>query len=161
MSSSGFGVRRPVKEAILRVAEAKPRDSGRKRVRIDIDIMKELGVEPGDVVEIEGKKKTVAVVMPAYPEDMGLDIIRMDGILRRNADVNIGEKVIVRKTSVRTATKVKLAPVSYTMTVDEGFKRYVKKKLQGVPITEGDIVVVPVIGQAVQLQVSMRGLRAR
>ena len=153
LPSLGSGSRKPVKEVILRVAEAKPRDSGRKRVRVDVDVMKELGVEPGDVVEIEGKKKTVAIVMPAYPEDMGLDIIRMDGILRRNADVNIGEKVIVRKTIVRTATKVRLAPVSYTMTVDEGFKRYVKKKLQGLPIAEGDVVVVPVIGQAVQLQV--------
>ncbi len=141
-----------VSEVPLRVAEAKPRDSGKKRVRIDPDVMKQLGVEPGDVVEIEGKKKTVATVWPALPEDSGLDVIRMDGLLRRNANVNVGDRVVVRKANVKQAVKVKLAPTMY-MSVDEGFKKYVKKRLIGTPIMEGDIVVVQVIGQGVQLQV--------
>ena len=141
------------KEIILRVSEARPRDTGKRRVRIDVDIMKQLNVEPGDIVEIEGKKKTVAVVWPALPEDQGLDIIRMDGILRKNADINIGDKVIVRKAIPKQATKVKLAPTVHSISVDEGFKKYVKKKLVGTPVIEGDVIVVPVIGQAVQLTV--------
>ncbi|MFP3144086.1 MAG: CDC48 family AAA ATPase [Caldisphaera sp.] len=141
------------KEIILRVSEARPRDTGKRRVRIDVDIMKQLNVEPGDIVEIEGKKKTVAVVWPALPEDQGLDIIRMDGILRKNADINIGDKVIVRKAVPKQATKVKLAPTVHSISVDEGFKKYVKKKLVGTPVIEGDVIVVPVIGQAVQLTV--------
>ncbi len=150
--STSSGQRRH-REVSLRVAEARPRDTGRRRVRIDISVMKTLGLEAGDIVEIEGRKKTVAIAWPALPEDQGLDIIRMDGILRRNADVNIGEKVIVRKAQVKPATKIKLAPMTQSMSVDEGFKKYVKKKLIGTPIVEGDIVVVPVIGQAVQLNV--------
>ncbi len=141
------------KEIILRVSEARPRDTGKRRVRIDVDIMKQLNVEPGDIVEIEGKKKTVAVVWPSLPEDQGLDIIRMDGILRKNADINIGDKVIVRKAIPKQATKVKLAPTVHSISVDEGFKKYVKKKLVGTPVIEGDVIVVPVIGQAVQLTV--------
>ncbi|MEM4771099.1 MAG: CDC48 family AAA ATPase [Acidilobaceae archaeon] len=141
-----------VKEVSLRVAEAKPRDSGRKKVRIDVGIMKQLGLEPGDIVEIEGKKKTVAMAWPALPEDEGLDVIRMDGLIRKNANINIGDRVIVRKANVKPATKVKLAPLMY-MSIDEGFKKYVKKRLIGTPIVEGDIVVVQVIGQGVQLQV--------
>jgi transitional endoplasmic reticulum ATPase len=141
------------KEIILRVSEARPRDTGKRRVRIDVDIMKQLNVEPGDIVEIEGKKKTVAVVWPALPEDQGLDIIRMDGILRKNADINIGDKVIIRKAVPKQATKVKLAPTVHSISVDEGFKKYVKKKLVGTPVIEGDVIVVPVIGQAVQLTV--------
>jgi transitional endoplasmic reticulum ATPase len=141
-----------VKEVSLRVAEAKPKDSGRKRVRVDVEVMKQLGLEAGDVVEIEGKRKTVAMVWPALPEDAGLDVIRMDGLLRKNAGVNIGDRVIIRKAVVRPAIKVKLAPLVY-MSVDEGFKKYVKKRLVGMPVMEGDIVVVQVIGQGVQLQV--------
>jgi AAA family ATPase, CDC48 subfamily len=137
----------------LRVSEAKPRDAGKKRVRIDPDIMKELGVEAGDVVEIEGKRKTAAIVWPSLPEDLGLDIIRMDGTLRRNADVNIGDKVIVRKASPKPATKVRLAPTVHSMSIDESFKKYVKKKLVGLPVVENDIIPVPVLGQAVQLVV--------
>ncbi|MCE4612366.1 MAG: CDC48 family AAA ATPase [Desulfurococcales archaeon] len=142
-------------EAVLRVTEARPRDSGKRRVRIDVSVMKMLNLEPGDVVEIIGKKKTVAIVWPALPEDQGLDIIRMDGILRKNAEVNIGDKVIVRKANVKPAAKIRLAPTAHSISVDEGFRRYVKKKLIGTPVIEGDIVVVPVIGQAVQLQVTL------
>jgi transitional endoplasmic reticulum ATPase len=141
-----------VKEVSLRVAEAKPKDSGRKRVRVDIEVMKQLGLEAGDVVEIEGKRKTVAMVWPALPEDTGLDVIRMDGLLRKNAGVNIGDRVVIRKVTVKPAIKVKLAPLVY-MSVDEGFKKYVKKRLVGMPVMEGDIVVIQVIGQGVQLQV--------
>ncbi len=141
-----------VKEVSLRVAEAKPKDSGRKRVRVDVEVMKQLGLDAGDVVEIEGKRKTVAMVWPALPEDAGLDVIRMDGLLRKNAGVNIGDRVVIRKAVVKSATKVKLAPLVY-MSVDEGFKKYVKKRLVGMPVMEGDIVVVQVIGQGVQLQV--------
>jgi transitional endoplasmic reticulum ATPase len=142
-----------VEEVVLRVAEARPRDSGKRRARIDVSVMKILGVEPGDVIEIEGKKKTVAIAWPALPEDHGLDIIRMDGILRKNADVNIGDKVIVRKAKVKNATKVKLAPVAHSISIDESFKKYVKKKLLGLPLMEGDVVEIPVIGQAVHLMV--------
>jgi AAA family ATPase, CDC48 subfamily len=137
----------------LRVSEAKPRDAGKKRVRIDPDVMKELGVEAGDVVEIEGKRKTAAIVWPSLPEDLGLDIIRMDGTLRRNADVNIGDKVIVRKANPKPATKVRLAPTVHSMSIDDSFKKYVKKKLVGLPVIENDIIPVPVLGQAVQLVV--------
>ncbi len=141
------------KEVVLRVSEAKPRDAGKKRVRIDPDVMKELGVEAGDVVEIEGKRKTAAIVWPSLPEDLGLDIIRMDGTLRRNADVNIGDKVIVRKANPKPATKVRLAPTVHSMSIDDSFKKYVKKKLVGLPVIENDIIPVPVLGQAVQLVV--------
>ena len=142
-----------VREVVLRVAEARPRDSGKRRARIDVSVMKMLGLEPGDVIEIEGKKKTVAIAWPALPEDQGLDIIRMDGILRRNADVNIGDKVIVRRATVKNATRVKLAPVAHSMSIDDAFRKYVKKKLVGMPLMEGDVVEIPVIGQAVHLMV--------
>ncbi|MCS7107346.1 MAG: CDC48 family AAA ATPase [Acidilobaceae archaeon] len=140
------------REVTLRVAEAKPKDSGKKRVRIDVDTMKYLGLESGDVVEIEGKKKTVATVWPALPEDTGLEVIRMDGLIRKNAGVNIGERVVVRKANTRPATRVKLAPTTYIGN-DESLKRHVKKRLVGTPVMEGDIVIVQVIGQAIQLQV--------
>ncbi|MCX8196289.1 MAG: CDC48 family AAA ATPase, partial [Acidilobaceae archaeon] len=140
------------REVTLRVAEAKPKDSGKKRVRIDLDIMKYLGVDSGDVVEIEGKKKTVAIVWPALPEDAGLDVIRMDGYLRKDASVNIGDRVVVRKSNPQYARRVILAPATQIGS-DESLKRHVKKRLIGTPVMEGDTLIVQVIGQALQLQV--------
>ena len=140
-----------VKEVVLRVEKAGQRDHGKRRVRIDITVMKKLGIEPGDIVEIEGKRKTVAIAWPALPEDHGRDIIRMDGILRKNANVNLGDRVVVRKARVRPAVKVKLAPTTHTISVDEGFRNYVKKKLRGMPLIEGDILIVPVLSQEIHL----------
>jgi transitional endoplasmic reticulum ATPase len=138
-----------VKELVLRVAESKQRDVGRGKVRIDTEAMKTLGISVGDVVEIEGKRKTAAIAWPAYAEDQGMDIIRMDGLIRKNANVGLGEKVIVRKADPKVATMVKLAPVSFTITVDPGFISFVKRRLIDTPLVEGDQVVIPVLGQAI------------
>ncbi|MEM2449409.1 MAG: CDC48 family AAA ATPase [Candidatus Methanomethylicaceae archaeon] len=137
------------RELVLRVAESKQRDVGRGKVRIDVNAMKALGVNVGDVVEIEGKRKTAAIVWPAYTEDQGMDIIRMDGLIRKNANIGIGEKVIVRKAEVKPANMVKLAPVSFTITVDPGFINFVKRRLADTPLVEGDQVLIPVLGQAI------------
>ncbi|AEM37983.1 AAA family ATPase, CDC48 subfamily [Pyrolobus fumarii 1A] len=147
MSTVAVRSKRP--EVVLRVAEAKPKDVGKGKVRIDIDIMKMLGVEPGDVVEIEGKRVTAATVWPSYPEDQGLRIIRMDGLTRKNAGVSIGDKVIVRKADAKPAQMVKLAPASFTITVDPGFVSFVRKRLTDYPVVEGDSVMVPVVGHAI------------
>ncbi len=138
-----------VKELVLRVAESKQRDVGRGKVRLDTEAMKALGISVGDVVEIEGKRKTAAIAWPAYAEDQGMDIIRMDGLIRKNANVGLGEKVIVRKADPKIATMVKLAPVSFTITVDPGFISFVKRRLIDTPLVEGDQVVIPVLGQAI------------
>ena len=75
------------KEISLRVADARQRDVGHGKVRIDNDTMQKLGSTAGDFVEIHGKKMTVAVAWPAYAEDQGQEIVRMDGLIRRNAGV--------------------------------------------------------------------------
>ncbi|MEJ2779302.1 CDC48 family AAA ATPase [Stygiolobus sp. RP850M] len=145
------------KELILRVVEAKQKDVGRGKVRIDIDLLSQIGVSPGEVVEIEGQRKTAAIAWPLAPEDTLNEedkyIIRMDGITRKNAGVAIGDKVIVRKANPKVATSVRLAPSNFSITVDPGFISYVKKKLKDTPLVEGDTVLIPVLGQAIPFSV--------
>ncbi|MGB9787163.1 MAG: CDC48 family AAA ATPase, partial [Infirmifilum uzonense] len=141
-------------EVVLRVAEARPRDVGRGIVRIDRGAMSKLGVDPGDVVEIEGKKITVAIVWPQALEDEGAGIVRMDGLIRRNAGVAIGDQVKIRKAKVAPAKRVVLAP-----TLKMGFEivpdllEYVKSKLLGRPVIRGDIVEIPVFSASLQFTV--------
>ena len=138
-----------VNEVTLRVADAKARDVGRGKVRIDSEVLRKLNLNVGDVVEIEGKKKTAAIVWPAYIEDQGAGIIRMDGLIRRNAGVSIGDKVIVRKAKVSPAQMVRLAPESFTISIDHSFMNFVKRRLIDYPLVEGDHVLIPVLGQAI------------
>jgi transitional endoplasmic reticulum ATPase len=143
------------RELILKVVEARQKDVGRGKVRIDLDLLSQIDVSPGDVVEIEGQRKTAAIAWPLSADDYTgeKDIIRMDGITRKNAGVSIGDKVIVRKATVKPATSVKLAPSNFSITVDPGFVAYVKKKLKEFPLVEGDTVLIPVLGQAIPFTV--------
>ena len=80
-------------EAQLKVMEALQEEAYKGIVRIDSGTMSHIGARPGDIVEIEGSRKTVAIVDRAYPSDVGQAVIRMDGIVRRNAKTGIGELV--------------------------------------------------------------------
>ncbi|MEM3291252.1 MAG: CDC48 family AAA ATPase [Saccharolobus sp.] len=154
-TSSGEEQKPQRKELVLKVMEARQKDVGRGKVRIDIDELSQIDASPGDVIEIEGTRKTAAIAWPLSPEDATSekDIIRMDGITRKNAGVSIGDKVIVRKALVKTANMVKLAPSNFSITVDPGFISYVKKRLKEFPLVEGDTVLIPVLGQAIPFTV--------
>jgi len=136
-----------VEEVQLTVAEARQRDVGRRIVRIDRGVMRRLGVEPGDIVEIKGKKTTCAVVWPAYPEDEGQRIARIDGVTRKNAGVAIGELVTLKKAVVKEAHEVVLAPSGVKLSsVDADLEYYVKSRLIDTALVEGDDVSLPVFG---------------
>ncbi len=95
----------------LRVAEADQRDVGKGIVRVDEKYRSTIGVSIFDVVEVKGERATSAIVGRAYPQDEGLDIVRMDGLIRTNAKTGIGEYVEIKKAEWKEAKKVILAPV--------------------------------------------------
>ncbi|MEM1946014.1 MAG: CDC48 family AAA ATPase [Candidatus Caldarchaeum sp.] len=151
MSSSTTPMRR--KELSLRVAEARQRDIGRKIARVDSQGMKEIDLSPGDLIEITGRRTTVAIVWPPYKEDDGQGIIRIDGEIRRNSGVSVGEYVRISKTTAKPATKIVLAPFEPLPFVGD-FGRIVRSQLLNMPVAKGDIIVVPVLGMGVELKVS-------
>lgn len=101
----------------LKVAEADQRDVGKGIVRIDESFREKLELKPFDVVEIKGGKSTSALIGRPYPSDSGLDIIRMDGLIRTNAKTSIGESVEIRKADWKEAKSVTLAPVARGMQI--------------------------------------------
>jgi transitional endoplasmic reticulum ATPase len=141
-------------ESSLRVADARQRDVGHGKVRIDNDTMQKLGITAGDFVEIHGKKMTVAVAWPAYAEDQGQEIIRMDGLIRRNAGVALNEYVTVRKTDVKDAQAIVFAPTDVRLSVDEEFVSFVKRRFMDMPFIEGDMTLLSIFGSAVPLIVT-------
>ncbi|GAB6134789.1 CDC48 family AAA ATPase [Thermococcus prieurii] len=134
------------KEIKLKVASAYQRDVGRGIVRIDRKAMRELNVQPGDIVEIIGTKNTAAVVWPAYPEDEGLNIIRMDGTIRKNAGVGLGDEVTVRKADVKEAKKVIVAPTE-PIRFGRDFVEWLHSRLVGRPVVRGDYIKIGILGQ--------------
>ena len=132
--------------------EAKQKDAGKPIVRIDPIIMNEHDIEPGMVVEIRGKKVTAAKVWYGLPEDEDKGIIRMNSIMRKNADVSVGDTVKVRRVDPKPAQLVKLAPVSMALSIDQNFEQYIKQKLKDYVLMEGDLIQVTVLGQPLTFQ---------
>lgn len=127
-------------EAKLRVVEAIQDDVNKGIVRIDSTFMREIEIRPGDIVEIEGQRKTVAIVDRALPGDIGLNHIRMDGLSRKNAQTGIGETVKVRKVEVKEAKKVVIAPAREGVIVKTSSPYIFKQGLLGRAAVKGDII---------------------
>ena len=148
MSTSVKGVSQ--QEVQLKVLEAYTRDVGRGVARLDYDAMDSLDASTGDVIEIKGKRRTVAKCLPLYPSDEGRGIGRIDGLIRNNAGVAIGDMVIVKKVKAPPAEKVVVAPLEATPPIDE---RYFADTLEGIPVTKGDNVMIPYFGGRLTFQV--------
>jgi len=126
-------------EIELKVTEAVQDDVNKGIVRVDSNILHDLAIRPGDIVEIEGDRKTVAIVDRAYPGDMGLNIIRMDGIIRRNGKTGIGEVVRLRKCEVKEAKKLVIAPARKGIMIRAPPNLF-KQGLLGRAAVKGDII---------------------
>ncbi len=129
------------KETKLKVMEALQEEAYKGIVRIDAETMRYIGVRPGDIVEIEGNRVTVGIVDRAYPTDVGQAIIRMDGILRRNAKTGIGEKVKVRKAEIIEASSISIAPAQKGVMIQADPELF-KRGLLGRAVVKGDLVAL-------------------
>jgi transitional endoplasmic reticulum ATPase len=136
----------------LRVAEAQSRDVGRGIARIDPKISSEIGLSAGDVVEIHGKKKTVAIYWPGYQEDYGKGTIRIDGYTRNNAGAGIDEKVDIKKVDAKEAKKITIAPTEPLRIM--GGEEYLKQILENRVISRGDLIPLGIMGRRINLMVT-------
>ena len=126
-------------EVELRVAEALQQDVGKGIIRMDNELIMEMDVKPGDIVEIIGKRTTGAIVGHAYPADIGLEIVRMDGLTRSNAGTSIGETVTIRHAKIRIARKVVLAPATKGLRIMASGD-IIKRNIMGRAVARGDIL---------------------
>ncbi len=125
----------------LKVQEALQEEAYKGIVRIDSQTMRQIGVRAGDIIEIEGGRATVGIADRAYPTDIGQSIIRMDGILRRNARTGIGELVEVRKAEVKEAKSITIAPAQQGVMIQADPELF-KNGLLGRAVVKGDIIAL-------------------
>ncbi|WP_375290070.1 CDC48 family AAA ATPase [Qipengyuania sp.] len=123
----------------LQVAAARQEESGQGIARLPRTALQALGVTEGDILEIVGKRSTVAVAMPAYDEDQSLDVVRLDGLQRNNAGVGSGEHVTIKAAQSRPATRVVFAPASKDLRL-QGPTQALKRNFFRKPLVAGDLV---------------------
>ena len=128
----------------LQVANARQEESGHGIARLPKSAMASLGLVEGDVVEISGKRVTAARAVLAYAEDEGLDVVRLDGLQRGNAEAGSGDHVVVRKAESRAAQRVVFAPAQREMRL-QGAGEALKRNFFGRALISGDLVAT--VGQ--------------
>jgi transitional endoplasmic reticulum ATPase len=132
---------------ILKVKEALVKDVGRAIARMDPQDMKAMGLEPGDIIIIEGKRKTPVKVMPCYQEDRGKQILQIDGVTRENTQAGIDEKIRIEKTTCKPALKIRLQPDTASgAQYKSNDTRYIGSLIDGLPISQGDKIRANLFG---------------
>ena len=132
-----------VKDILLKVAKAYPNDSARGIARLDPNALLTLRLSPGDIIEVEGKRLTAAKVWRADRQDWSQDYIRIDGFIRQNAGVGIGDRVKIRKAKYSEAMRIVLAPPPGSkMHYGEEAADLIKRQTLKRPIVKGDILPI-------------------
>ena len=128
----------------LRVAKAIPSDVGHGRARVPFD--NELNLKPGDIVEIAGESSTAAIVWRCRPEDANLGVIRIDGIIRKNAGVSLGDRVSITKVETQPCQRLVLSPVmakQQKVRFGPGIEGFARRGLNKRPVVAGDRIFIP------------------
>ncbi len=128
----------------LRVAKAIPSDVGHGRARVPFD--NELNLKPGDIVEISGEQRTAAIVWRCRPEDANLGVIRIDGIIRKNAGVSLGDRVTISKVETQPCQRLVLSPVmakQQKVRFGPGIEGFARRGLNKRPVVAGDRIFIP------------------
>jgi transitional endoplasmic reticulum ATPase len=131
----------------VQVANARPEDVGRGIARVGRSVLMQLGMREGEPIEIIGQRHTAAIAGPPYPEDEGLDIIRLDGLQRANAGVTGGDAIEVRPADARPAKRVTMAPAQKNLRL-HGSGDALRRTFLRRPLTAGDIVSTSVYHRA-------------
>ncbi|WP_137869530.1 CDC48 family AAA ATPase [Sphingopyxis sp. 2PD] len=121
------------------MANSRAEESGGGIARIPRSTMAELGVTEGDIIQISGKRQTASRVVAPYPEDEGLEVIRLDGLQRANAGAGAGDMVILSRVDTRAATRVVFAPAQENLRL-QGSANALKRSFFGRPVVTGDTV---------------------
>jgi transitional endoplasmic reticulum ATPase len=136
-------------ETTLRVAEAPQNLVGRGIAVIDPKVIQEQGWQSGDVIEIQGKKKTYAKVWPGQTVEYGKGLIRIDGYIRSSTGLGIDERVKVRKVEAKPAQSLTLYPTEPLRIV--GADRYLVQLMEGRVVTQGSQITINIMGRRVNL----------
>ncbi|MCL2148581.1 MAG: AAA family ATPase, partial [Methanomassiliicoccaceae archaeon] len=136
----------------IKVAELKPGEAGKGIARLDPELMDIFGLRAGDIIQIDGTKRTVAKVLRGAPEDANRGIIRIDGSARRNAGTSIDERVGIKKIAAKNAEKILFSPTEELRL--QGGEEYLSRVMEGRVFAKGDVITLNVMGNKIDLVVT-------
>jgi transitional endoplasmic reticulum ATPase len=130
---------------ILEIAESLQEDIDKGIARIPSQLLRDLNLTSGDLVEVSAKNKIVIRALRSTKRDSQNNIIRIDGTTRANIGASIGDSVKIKPTNVKAAQSVTLAPLQEVRFSDDPTE-YFHTKLLDIPLMENQKIVIDVFG---------------
>lgn len=132
-------------------------DDGRDIVTFSASItevaMKSIGIKPGDIVNIIGKRSTVAIAQyPLIQQDD--NVIVISNRIMENAAVSSGDMVTISKAKANSATFLSLSPTRVPIMPERQFEEFVRKKMTNQPVVLKDELLIPILGRAIPFKVT-------
>ena len=118
-----------MREIILKTDDIAEEHIGKNKALVDGQTRDALDVRAGDIIEIEGGKRTSAIVGDAHPDEEGHKSISIDWVTVQNAGVIFGKQVTVRRAEVRPAKEIAVA-VPADETRRYRFRDHAKSQIQ-------------------------------
>lgn len=135
-----------IEKNVLTVAEANPKDVGRRIARVDPMAQKLMELISGDAIAVSASgRKTTLLNWQGFPEDKGSGLIRIDGYIRNQLNVGVDDKVEIKKVEVSDAKSVTLRPTERLRIIDA--EQYLANMVEGFVVTKRDIIPLPIMGQ--------------
>ncbi|MFO8018406.1 MAG: CDC48 family AAA ATPase [Promethearchaeia archaeon] len=138
----------------VRIKDAFKDDAGKGFIRMDPDVMTELDLKTGDVIEIlypPLNKKTAAHIYPGKPQDAGKNVIRLDQSQRRNIGASVDDLVKIKKIQAEVADEVTFAGLEESIILRNS--QQLAEILENRVITKEDILSFYSYGHRVDLVV--------
>jgi transitional endoplasmic reticulum ATPase len=132
----------------LRVAESDPKFVGRGIAHVDPQIIEQMNLKTGDVLQVAGnRRKTHVLLWSGQTSDTGRKVIRIDGYTRNNLGVGIDDNVSIKKVTPPKLEQIVLSPTEDLNVV--GLEEYLPDLLEGRVVTKGDIIPVNMMGRKI------------
>jgi transitional endoplasmic reticulum ATPase len=131
-------------EIFLKVDSAYPGDQGGGKARLDPETMLYLKISPGDIIAVEGKRRTVAKVWRSLVEDWNQNKVRIDNFTRTNAGVSIADTVRITpiKDEIEAKRVVLAPPVDLPRNIPVANNPNVLNALIDFPVLKNDSVPI-------------------
>ena len=111
----------------------------RCNVQLNREVINKIGFVDGDLIEIKGKRTTVARVYSIEKDSFAEGDIGLNNLTRNNARVSPEELIKIGKTDSKVARKIALAPIEKHLKKSELIKGLAKKSFLDMPFVEGDV----------------------
>lgn len=137
-----------ISDITLRVSESDPKFVGRGIAHVDPEIIEQMNLKTGDVLQVAGnRRKTHVLLWSGQTSDTGRKVIRIDGYTRNNLGVGIDDNVHIQKVTPPKLEQIVLSPTEDLNVV--GLEEYLPDLLEGRVVTKGDIIPVNMMGHKI------------